>query len=273
VADYIGPTMRARLTAEGISYADATGWVRIVSDSPLILLVGQGATKAPGDRTTSAVTRLNGVAAGRTIRALASTDLPIGVRRLAAVADVSPGSVSKLLPTLVAEAVVERGGAGEVVDVRRRDLIRRWVRDYSFATSNRETASFIAPRGLTRTPDRLAAAGAVTLTGSAAARRLLPASVTSVVPMTQLALYTADPVALARGLGLIEADRASANVVVAVPQDMGILPADGIAVAPAALVVADLLTLPGRSDAEAEQLMDFFALTDPDWRDSDDARP
>ena len=69
--------------------------------------------------------RLNGVAASRTIRALVTTALPIGVRGLADFADVSPGSVSKLLATLAAEGIVDRDGRGGVAVVRRRALIQR----------------------------------------------------------------------------------------------------------------------------------------------------
>ena len=67
----------------------------------------------------------------------------------------------------------------------------------------------------------------------------------------------------------MEADASTANVVMAVPQDERILPspAEPVALAPTALVVADLLTLPGRSDAEAEQLMDAMAAADPTWKD------
>ena len=49
------------------------------------------------------------------------------------------------------------------------------------------------------------------------------------------------------------------------PRDERILPGPGelAALAPTALVLADLLTLPGRSDAEAEQLIHSLAATDP----------
>lgn len=268
VSDYIGPSLRAALAAENISFADATGWVRVVSEDPLILLNGQGADRSPRARPVSAVTRLNGIAASRTIRALATTDPPIGVRGLAAAAGVSPGSVSKLLVTLASEGIVDRDENGGVLAVRRRALIRRWVRDYSFAKSNPSVGYHIAPRGIDRTLAGLDERGDVTMTGSAGARRTLPESVTSVVPLRLLALYAADPTALSRELGLIPADPATANVVVAAPQDQGILPASGsreFCVAPVALVLADLLTLPGRSDAEADQLMDALATTDLSW--------
>ncbi len=266
VSDYIGASLRVLLAEEGISYADATGWVRIVSEDPLILLTGEGALRAPKDRASSAVTRMNGIAAGRTIRTLATIDLPIGVRGLATVAGVSPGSAAKLLATLSAEGIVDRDEAGAVVAVRRRDLIRRWVQDYSFAKVNPTVAYFIAPRGLERAMTTLGDVdGGVALTGSAAARRLLPDGVVSVVPVRLLALYAADPAQVAGALGLIDADPATANVVIATPQDRNILDASRMTTAPAPLVVADLLTLPGRSDAEAEQLMDTLAATDPAW--------
>lgn len=270
VSDYIGPGLRTALAQEGISFADGTGWVRLTSEDPLVLLTGQGAGKSPRPAGTSAVVRLNGVAANRTIRALATTALPIGVRDLADLADVSPGSVSKLLVTLAAEGIVDRDERGGVVAVRRRALIQRWIRDYTFAKANKSVGHYIAPRGLERTLSRLGSSDtAVALTGSAAARRLLPSKTTSVVPLRLLALYAAAPAALARELGLIDADPTTANVVIAAPQDSHVLTSAGgePPLAPAALVLADLLTLPNRSDAEADQLMDALARDDAAWKE------
>ena len=263
VSDYLGPSLREALSAAGISYADATGWVRIASDAPLILLTGQGAAKSPRAGKPTAVTRLNGVAASRIIRALSEENVPLGVRELATLADVSPGSVSKLLPTLAGESIIDRDNFGAVISVRRRALIQRWVRDYSYAKSNGSPRYFIAPRGLDRTLKRLTDLPcAVTSTGSAAARRLLPEGNTSVVPLRLLALYTDAPSELVAELGLVPADPVTANTVIAAPQDGGVLTED---VAPVALVLADLLTLPGRGDAEAEQLMDALARVDEAW--------
>lgn len=269
VSDYLGPSLRTALEDEGISYADATGWVRLTSDAPLVLLTGQGAAKSQSRGRTSAVVRLNGVAVSRTIRALATVELPIGVRDLAELADVSPGSVSKLLVTLTAEGIVDRDERGGVEVVRRRALIQRWIRDYSFAKANKPVSYYIAPRGLERTLTRLGDAEAsVALTGSAAARRLLPDGTTSVVPLRLLALYAAAPAALARDLGLIDAEPTDANVVLAAPQDPQILaPPDGEPpIVPVALVLADLLTLPNRSDAESDQLMDALAHGNDAWK-------
>lgn len=270
VSDYIGASLRTALTDEGISFADGTGWVRLTSTDPLILLTGQGAARSPRPVRTSAVVRLNGIAASRTIRALATTRLPIGVRELAQLADVSPGSVSKLLATLGAEGIVDRDDRGGIAAARRRALIQRWVRDYQFTKANRSVGYYIAPRGLERTLTRLGdSKAAVALTGSAAARQLLPEGTTSVVPLRLLALYAAQPDALVVELGLIDAEPTAANVVIGAPQDQQILaPADGeLQLAPVALVLADLLTLPNRSEAEADQLMDALARDDAAWKE------
>lgn len=268
VSDFIGPALRDALDSAGFSFADATGWVRLSSADPLVLLTGQGADRSPRTRRTTAVTRLNGLAASRTIRALATVDPPVGVRRLAQLADVSPGSVSKLLVTLAAEGVVDRGANRAVVAVRRRALLRRWVVDYSFVGTNLSVGYFIAPRGLERTLDRLGGQMGVALTGAAAARRLLPEGATPVVPLRLLAVYAAHPADLAVELGLIDAGPTIANVIIARPQDVGILSDQRPPVtAPIPLVIADLLTLPGRAEAEAEQLMNVLALTDEAWKE------
>lgn len=269
VADYLGPATRRALAQAGISYVDATGWVRLVSDDPLILLTGEGAERSPRAPESAAVVRLNGVATSRVIRALSGVKVPVGVRELANMAQVSPGSVSKLLATLATEGIVDRDARGALTGVRRRSLLRRWVQDYGYATSNPAVAYWLAPRGLAQVTDRLAGQDGVAITGSAAARRLLPPDTTSVVPLRLFALYAASPRRLAEQLGLVEADAATANVIIAAPQDERILPQAGepVALAPTALVLADLLTLPGRSDAEAEQLMDALAATDPSWKE------
>lgn len=86
--------------------------------------------------------------------------------------------------------------------------------------ANNSVSYYIGPCGLERTLTRLGEAETpVALTGSAAARRLLPEGTTSVVPLRLLALYTAAPTALARDLGLIDSEPTDANVVLAAPQD------------------------------------------------------
>ncbi|MDR1394416.1 MAG: TraY domain-containing protein [Bifidobacteriaceae bacterium] len=131
LAPYVSPAVRERLSRAGVSYADGTGWVRIVSDRPMLAITAQGASKA---------TR------------------PVG----------SPA-------------------------------------------------------------------------------------------------WTA-----AETLGLVEADPPSANVIILAPQDLAILDSPdiraGLPVAPLPVVLADLLTLPGRYPAQAAALMDALAKAEPEWR-------
>ena len=79
------------------------------------------------------------------------------------------------------------------------------------------------------------------------------------VPLRLLALYTTDLSVLADEMGLVLAEPATANTVVVVPQDGAVLTDQ---VAPLALALADLFTLPGHGDAEAEQLRDALARTE-----------
>lgn len=272
LTDYINPVLRAGLADTGISYADATGWIRLVSDEPPILVSSEGASRSPRSRPYRATVRLNGRATSRIIRALLEQPTPLGVRELAALTDTSPGSVSKLLPTLVAEGAVDRDQSGSVVRVRRRVLLQRWTADYSFLNSNSLVLNYVAPRGLDPLVKSLRSRDDVCLTGSAAARTLLPPSTTPVVPLTQLAIYARDIQELASDLGLVPTDRPSSNVLLTTPTDLEIweralrTPA-GLTCAPLGQVLADLLTLPGRSNQEAEQLMDALAATDPAWKD------
>ena len=263
LSTYVGPTLRSTLEQEGVSYSDATGWVRVVSDSPLILLTARGAGKAPTEPRVADITRFNGRAAARLIRALLERECPLGVRELAAIAQTSPGSVSKLLPTLAREGIIERDDAGRVTTVRRRELVTRWVQDYSFKKTNQQANFFLAPRGIDWVLGQLPGISRpVTLTASAAARRMTSDTTTAVVPLTLLALYTDDPELLANDLGLVPVDQPSANVVIARPQDVSVLDTN---LAPVGLVLADMLTLPGRGVAEPEQLMDELAGTDSLW--------
>lgn len=271
LTDYLNPTLRAGLADAGISYADGTGWIRIVRDSPLLLISKEGASRAPRTRPTSNTTRLNGRAAGRIIRALLERPVPLGVRELAELTDTSPGSVSKLLPTLVGDGAVERDDAGAVMTVRKRALLDRWTQDYGFLNSNSLVLDYLAPRGLAPVLEELRQHADVCLTGSAAARTYLPEGTSSVVPLTQLACFARDLPGLAADLQLVRTDRHTANVLLTQPLDPQLLAKprlsdDGLPTAPTSQVLADLVTLPGRAGQEAEQLIDVLATTDHAWR-------
>lgn len=204
---------------------------------------------------------------GKVIRMLLTAPLPIGVRDLANTAGVTAGSVSKILATMTAEDLITRDSKRRVMSVRKREVMYRWTADYSFVESNSDTAFYLAPRGTERVLAGLAELPKVSATGSVAARQFLPAGTTPVVPLRLLAAYAAQPEEVARSLGLVDTEPATANVVLATPQDAGIVESvsGGLPAAPSPLVIADLLTLPGRGVAEADQLMDALATTDEAW--------
>lgn len=271
LTDYINPVVREALTKAGISYVDGTGWIRLVSDDPPVIVSAEGATRSPRPRASNATVRLNGRAAGRIIRTLLQEPPPFGVRGLAKRSVTSPGSVSKLLPTLVADGAVDRDDSGSVTWVRRRRLLERWVTDYSFLNSNSLVLDYLAPRGLDRVIEQLRSREGVCTTASAAGRTYLPQGITPVVPLTLLACYADDVQSLAADLGLVRVDRQSSNVLITTPADPLLLKAprrtdEGLPTAPLSQVLADLLSLPGRAAQEAEQLMDTLAAADPAWR-------
>ncbi|MDR1431529.1 MAG: hypothetical protein LBI99_05360 [Propionibacteriaceae bacterium] len=271
VAEYIAAPTRAKLERAGVSYADATGWVRIVSDDPMLAITTSGAVKPPRpDRETTAITRLDGRSAGRIVRALTVVTPPAGVRELAILAEVSAGTVSKTLPTLVADGAVQRDDAGRITAVNRRQLLARWTIDYQVLRSNGTPGYSVAPRGLDNAQARLASLTGMAVTGASAGQAWLSGTVAPVIPVTQIIVYAIDPCQIADALGLVPVEPSVANVTVLTPQDPVILDnpevLDGMPVAPLAIVLADLLTLPGRYPQQAEALMDTLAKTDPNWR-------
>jgi hypothetical protein len=294
ISKYIPAPTRAKLKQSGVSYADTTGWLSIVSDRPMLAVTAQGASKSPQPSSPSAVTRLNGRSVGRIIRTLLTVDQPLGqrrvgidvglnsvtmkpatiptlgVRELADKADVAPGTVSKTLPTLVADGCIARDQQGRVTAISRRQLLDRWTTDYRVLKSNGAPSYWVVPRGIDAGLAQLADMPLVGLTGGKAGALWLPETTAPLIPVTQLVLYAANTDKAASELGLVPVDPPSANVIVLTPQDPAILARptvkNGSPVAPLPMVLADLLTLPGRYPLQAEALMDALAKTDPAWR-------
>jgi DNA-binding transcriptional ArsR family regulator len=270
VTDYTNRALREACQELGIGYIDELGWALITIDEPAILIRTEGTDRRAPKRANE-VTRLNGVAVGRIVRTLLETRPPIGVRDLAKRSLVkSPGSVSKLLPTLEAANAIERDPSGQIVEVRRRALLKRWTQDYSFLNGNRMIMDYLAPRGLDSVLERLTKLSGVCVTGAFAGNDYLSDQIVPVVPATRLSLYAMDPSQLATELGLVEMDRASSNVLVAAPRDPELVESpqrrrSNLPLAPFSQVLADLVTLPGRESLLADQIMDQLAQTDQMW--------
>lgn len=270
ITDHTNAPLRRVCRDLGVNFVDEAGWVLLRSEDPPILISTEGKDqRAP--RYGHEVTRLNGPAVGRIVRALLEIKPPIGVRELQARAGVnSAGSVSKLLPTLAAAGAIERGGRGEVLSIHRRSLLDRWVEDYSFRASNLAVTDWLAPRGIDLVIDRLPAMSGLAVTGGFAGQAYLRAGSVPTVPGRLLALYAESPRAIAEDLGLVQIEPVSSNVVIATPRDRELMhsleaAADGLPLAPRAQVLADLLSLPGRESLLADQLMEQLAEDDPLW--------
>ncbi len=193
MTDYTNRPLRQACEELGINYVDESGWVFLQLDDPPILVRTAGADRAQ-PRVNNEVTRLNGIAVGRVVRTLLETQPPIGVRELAERASVkSPGSVSKLLPTLVAASAVERDQSGRIAVIKRRALLQRWTQDYSYLNGNGIVLDYLAPRGLTPVLARLPTLSKVCATGAFAGNEYLSAGTVPVVPATRLSLYARDP--------------------------------------------------------------------------------
>ncbi|MDY0001519.1 MAG: hypothetical protein RBU30_09515 [Polyangia bacterium] len=262
VAPYLSRNVREVLEDEGLSYADQTGNVRIVLEEPGLYVVTSGADSNPWPEERRFT--LRGAKAGRVVCALAGSTPPIGVRELAAAAGTDPGYVSRLLGMLDREALVDRTGRGRVERVDWRKVLLRWS-DEAPLESRTKTSTWLAPRGLKGVWDGLRGADfPYLLTGSAAA-----ASVAAVAPIRLASVYVEDEEAVAQALGLRAAE-AGANVVLLQPDDVSVFERaderDGLRNARLPLVVADLLSGPGRSPAEAEALMDWMASHEAVWR-------
>ncbi len=268
ITEFANPTVRAKCAERGFGYVDSTGWVRIESRRPPVFVLQPGALRAPRSDRESDISSLSGVGASRIVRALLVSDVPLGVRELAGSAGVSPGSVAKLLPTLSTAGCVERDDRGAVVLIRRRQLVERWAQDYSFVRSN-AVSWWLAPRGVDNTLARAGGLPDVAATGSLVSRAWLPESTVPVTPLTLAALYVADVNRVVDALRLKPAPPSKANMVLAVPRDDRLLSeatrTGALTEVPLGQALADLLTLPGRSIEEAEQVMDVLARSDPSW--------
>jgi hypothetical protein len=146
-ARYLSPPVRTRLTEEGISYADATGNVRVGVATPGLFISASGADRDPWRGPGRPRGTLKGEPAAKIVRTMSDFARSWTVRDLVGVAKVSTGAAYRVLDYLEREDMVLRDPTGsvEVLDWVR--LLRRWSDDYGFVRNSRVTR-WIAPRGL-----------------------------------------------------------------------------------------------------------------------------
>lgn len=198
------------------------------------------------------------------MRALCDFRPPYGVRELAARAEASPASVSRVADLLERDALLERGGRGAIAASDWPGIIRRWAQDYSVAGSNR-TRAFLEPRGLSALRGKLADATIrYAVTGSVAASLIAP-----VAPARLFAIYVDDASVAAMTLGLREVE-SGANVLLLEAFDQVAFERawsrDGIVCSALSQVAVDLLTGPGRGPAEGVELVRWMEENEAAWR-------
>ena len=150
---FLSPRTRQRLEMAGFSYVDLTGNVRFTMARPAIFIDARGADENP-EPAKRERRSLKGAKAGRLIRALCDFRPPFGLRELAKRANVDAGYTSRVVQTLVRDALVVRTARGPITSVDWSALLRRWAEDYSPLKQSR-VSWYLAPRGLAPVVDTL----------------------------------------------------------------------------------------------------------------------
>lgn len=264
VARYLSPATRAKIAGLGAGYVDATGNVLLRSERPAMWLADRGLDRDPWRGPGRPRGSLKGSPAARVVRALVDFAPPYPVPELARRADSSTGAAYRIVKFLEEESLLTRERYGPITDVRWRELLERWSRDYGFEKSNR-VETFLEPRGLNTLVERLAGSDLdYVVTGSLAAERA-----EAYAPARLAAVYVRDLRAAIEALDLRRVE-AGANVALAVREDEAVYARSelygGLRVAALSQVAVDLLTGPGRNPNEAEALLDWMSDNEPRWR-------
>ncbi|WP_433227851.1 type IV toxin-antitoxin system AbiEi family antitoxin [Actinomadura formosensis] len=170
-----------------------------------------------------------------------------------------------MIEFLETEGLVTRDKRGEIDVPDWVALLRRWSDDYGFVRNSNVTR-WIAVRGLANLLSRVAESSVqYAVTGTLAAENWAPYA-----PARSAMIYVAHADHAAEQWNLREAD-AGANVMLAEPEsDIVFARAKAtranVAIAAPSQVVVDLMTGPGRSPSEAEELIEWMVRNESSWR-------
>lgn len=265
-ARYLSQSVREALTEAGLSYADATGNLRIESDSPALFISWQGKDRDPWRKGRPRGT-LKGEPAARVARALLDSRRDWRVRELIAESGASSGATYRVLEYLQREDLVAKtGNLYSVTNWER--LLREWSADAAFQDTSRAMA-FIEPRGVDHFLAKLAGEPGLStaVTGSSAAKEWV-----IYAPAKAVFVYVSS-IEEASGRWGLRANAAAPNIFLLEPATVGDVPfrnsansRDGYPIAAAAQVAADLLNGPGREPAEGEFLIEWMKANESEWR-------
>jgi hypothetical protein len=267
VARYLSPPVRAKLAEAGLSYIDATGNMRVELQSPGLFVSDHGADRDPWRGPGRPRGTLKGAPAAKIVRAVADLTGPWTITELIEVAKVSTGATYRVVDYLEREALATRDERGLVNVPDWAQVLRRWSSDYGFVRNSRITR-WIAPRGL---PDLMEQVGShrdptqYAVTGTLAA-----AEWAAYAPARLAMIYAMNAAEAADQWGLRSAD-AGANVMLAEPEievvfERARVSKQGVTVAAPTQVFVDLMTGPGRSPSEADELLEWMKQNEQSWR-------
>jgi hypothetical protein len=266
VARYLAPPIRERLEERGVAYADATGNLFVVSETPGLFIRADGADRDPWRGRGRPRGTLKGAPAARVVRALVDHAEPLPMRRLVELSGASTGAAYRVVDFLTEEDLAGRDGSGRVEVRSWRRLLERWSRNYAFG-DHVGGRRYLAPRGLPTLEQAMNATRSIryAVTGSLAARHWAPYA-----PPRLAMVYVDDPTEVARSWDLRPVD-SGANVLLGrpdtdVPYQRTVIDDGGLILAAPAQVAVDLMTGPGRNPAEAEYLLDWMEGREADWR-------
>ncbi|WP_285711016.1 hypothetical protein [Microtetraspora sp. NBRC 16547] len=265
VSSYLSPPVRERLSDAGLSYIDVTGNIHLNVPRPGLYIADRGADRDPWRGPGRPRGTLKGAPAAKVVRALLDHDRSWAIRELVDIAGVSTGSAYRVIEFLETEDLATRNSSGAVVIPDWVALLRRWSEDYGFVRNSRVTR-WIAPRGLSNLVQRAAESSVrYAVTGTLAAATWAPYA-----PARSAMIYTSDVEQSAQLWDLRPAD-AGANVMLAEPEidvvfTRALADASGLVIAAPSQVAADLMTGPGRSPAEAEELIEWMTRNESFWR-------
>ncbi|HEX9888063.1 MAG TPA: hypothetical protein VGA69_01180 [Nitriliruptorales bacterium] len=265
VARYLSASTRTKIEALGGNYLDATGNIRIASDKPALYIRVSGADRDPWRGPGRPRGGLRGAPAARVVRALIDFAPPYSVPDLIERSGASTGATYRVVEFLEQEDLIQREERGPITDVAWRQLLERWSQDYGLDRAQ-AVRRYLEPRGIDVALDRLRECdpSEYVITGSVAAHLDAPYA-----PARLLAIYLED-LSLAEGALELRPVSQGTNVMVAANKDDFAFcrsrVVDGLNYAAPSQVAVDLLSLPGRSPSEGEELLNWMERNEDAWR-------
>jgi hypothetical protein len=266
VARYLPAPTQEWLAKEGVSYADATGNLRVILKTPPLFVRDVGAKNDPWRGPGRPRGTLVGEPSARVVRALADFAPPYSVPMIMKLANASSGPTYRVVEFLEQQELLTRDREGQVSNVHWRALLKRWSADYTFQQNS--VTTFLQPRGLARLLVDLGTVNDLdyAVTGSLAAR-----NVTENAPPRAAMIYCSDPGSLAQRLSLSSVET-GVNVLIAKPRYNVVYARshwiDSVRFVAPSQAVVDLMSGPGRNPSEAEALLDWMEVESNEklWR-------